>query len=175
MRIVAVALALAALAGCADPNERWLTIATTPSAATIVNKQTGGRYLSPVRLGYALPESNRSSDGCFYVASMEAHWASGAVAAVTNRLCGSGNEWNTTVSRPNVPGLQTDLMAEQNQRLANLQAQVEASQPSPLGEALNEFADDYAASKARQPRLVLPPPVSCTSQVIGNNVYSNCH
>ena len=133
-------LAALLLAGCGSSSPYVLHVVTVPSGAMVY--QAGGiSYKAPRTLYYdSVPEFIDATTKCLRVKKITAAWASGATAVSANplQLCGEGTR-TLTLRRPSShPGLQADLMAEQN---ALIRAQLKAEQDARAAAALAPAAE----------------------------------
>lgn len=159
-------LLLAVLAtGCAT--QATLTIYTQPEGAFITERGTGTSFgASPVTVSYDPLALSRhmNSKCCFLVKGFDAHWVSGVVASLGQiELCGSRyGSYQITYSRDSAaPGLERDMQfALQVQAARAQQQQAKAAQDAAL-------ASLFQAWQSTQP-------VTCTSNQIGNSVYTQC-
>lgn len=160
MRTIALfaVLALAPSASFARDVTVTLVVYSDPVGATVY--ANGGEQrmgYSPMKLKFKFPSSRWSTtSGCRTVQAIKVRWASGAEASVEHvTLCPeSGKSQQLTFLRPKeIPGVEMDAAF-----------------------AL-EIERGIAAQEAAVEAVIIPPvgtPVTCHSQVIGNQVFTNC-
>lgn len=150
------------LSGCAT--QATLTVNTWPEGA-VVSELGTGRFVgeSPAVSYYNLnSKSPKNAAGCYLVKGFRAQWQSGAVGATqeTITLCGpSTGDYNITVQRPQVGGLDRDQnYAVQKQMLRAQQQQAKSAQDAALLQM-------YMATKPAPSSTRLP--VNCSPTVSG--------
>ena len=166
--------------GPRGPKTFYVTYHSDPEGAMLY--QNGSRPLgyTPVRLKYESPKEFRDGTACATLQPTQVRWVSGAIAEIDSlQACSvNGGEQSFVFARPTgvksdafpngapVPGLEIDLQfAFQRELLARLDAQAAA-------QATSDAWARLAASVSPPP--IIRRPLSCTSLVIGQQVFTNC-
>jgi hypothetical protein len=162
-----------AVTGPRGPKTFYVTYQSEPEGAVLYTNGHQMMGYTPLRLKFDSPREFRDGTGCANLQPTEVRWVSGATASIDNlRACpAQGGEQGLSFARPTtaagpVPGLELDLQfAFQRELLARLDAAA-AAQAS---------RDAWArAAASAPPTLKLPLSTSCTSQVIGQQIFTQC-
>jgi hypothetical protein len=176
--------------GVASPlmAEVALTVYSQPAGATASWVSNGQAFTLPLTVN--LLAANKKS--CETLGQMNIAWPSGASVVIGNfPVCGkTGKKQSFTVARPSgLPGAELDYQyAAQLEQLALMRQRIElerqqmaANQIAAWNAANQRVLDSYQASilqiqrnasGQRVPALQLG--MSCTTQVIGQFIYTNC-
>jgi len=164
---LAATILVSLISGCAT--QASLTLYSQPEGAYFTENGSGKSYgIAPIKVYYDGVEllKHKNSDGCFLVKGFEARWISGATASLkTIRLCGSNvGDYNITYSRnSSEPGFDKDMQfALQVKSVRAQQRQAQAAKDAAFAGILSAF------STQQQNRI------SCTTNQVGDTVFTNC-
>lgn len=167
LSLVLILLLNSAIAEC-----EWLNITyhSDPEGATLFTGDNNKLWgYTPMTLRSKVQKAFRKKGECVNMEPAMVRWPSGAEVRVSNIVaCGNiGLNQQFVFVRPDgLPGREIDaLFALQLQQNALLAAQVRAQQDAAFWQT---YAATAALTKTRQSQL------TCTSNVIGANVYTTC-
>ena len=155
--VLAVVLAAAATSGCAS--SVYITYHSDPEGAMVyVNSAQQFAGYTPVRLIYDHPAF--ADDACAYLRGVKVRWASGASAAVPSLIAcpTKGRNQQLVFHRPpEAPGAAIDAQFAALRQLSDTTLQ-------------------QAAIQAAWAAVPTPPrQTHCGSQVVGDQVFTNCY
>jgi len=167
-------------AGPRGPKTLYVTYHSDPEGAMLYTNGNQAMGYTPVRLKYESPKGFRDGTECATLQPSQVRWVSGATASIGNlQACSvNGGQQSFSFGRPTgpksdlfpngepPPGLQVDLQfAFQRELLARLDAHAEA-------QATRDAWARAAASVPPPPAVARP--LSCTSLVIGHQIFTSC-
>jgi hypothetical protein len=159
--------------GCASTLQ--VTYTSEPSGAALYQGNTH-MGTTPMTLNYQLTEEDKKS-GSKNLQGTSVRWVSGASASITYLTADLRIGRNQTFSfrRPDgVPGYDVDAnYALQLQRNAIMMLQTAAQFQQ--AEAARQQAEQTQLLRQQQQQLYVPRQTNCTSNLIGNTIYTNCN
>lgn len=157
------------LSGCAT-NQVRVTYYSDPTGAAFYEGQRAFGY-TPFTLIYPISPKDRER-GHVVLSATKVVWASGASATVQSQIAElrKGTNFQFIFVRPDVPGRDVDMnFALQLERNQILQAQAEAQRDQAFWQMYNATFSQYQKSMPQYNRT------NCTSNVIGNSIYTTCY
>jgi hypothetical protein len=157
------------LSGCAT-NQVRVTYYSDPNGAALYEGQKALGY-TPFTLIYPISPQDKAR-GYVSLSPTKVVWASGASATVQSRIAelSKGTNFHLVFMRPDVPGRDVDLnFALQLERNRILQEQANAQRDQAFWQMYNAVFNQYQKSAPTYNRT------NCTSNVIGNNIYTTCY
>jgi len=155
--------------GCAM-NQVRITYYSDPPGATLYEGQIAHGY-TPITLIYNIPPE-AINNRFLNINGVKVIWPSGVSASIDSLIVDRDKDSNFYFNfiRPDVPGREIDVnfaLELERQRL------LRAQQVLGLWQTYNTFLNRYRQFYV--PTLPIFNSFNCTSTVIGNNVYTNCH
>lgn len=157
------------LTGCAT-NQVKVTYYSDPASAALYEGQRAFGY-TPFTLVYPITPQD-SERGYMLLRGTTVVWASGASASVQSLKAdlSQGNNFHFIFIRPDVPGREVDLnFALQVERNRILQQQAEAQRDQAFWQMYNAIFTQYQKTIPTYNRT------NCTSNIIGNSIYTTCY
>lgn len=157
------------LAGCAT-NQVRVTYYSDPNGAAFYEGQRALGY-TPFTLIYPISPQDRER-GYVSLSPTKVVWVSGASGTVQSQIAelSKGANFHFVFIRPDVPGRDVDMnFAVQLERNRILQEQANAQRDQAFWQMYNAVFNQYQKSTPTYNRT------NCTSNVIGNSIYTTCY
>lgn len=157
-----------------------ITIVSDPAGASVsVHNGTPITGYAPVTIRYSVSKGFFKRSTCETLSGVTVTWVSGAEASVPSlRACPhNGKKQQIVFRRPTeVPGREIDAQfALELYRLTLMQQEAKQARNAARWQAIGQAFQDYAQRQQEITNQFLQRQLRCTSNMIGDTVYTNCY